>query len=160
MQTFIDFTEAMVEDVAQGLSDTIDMIVDILAPDGIGWQQEPMTDAERIDDYVKNYRGNVAAWENKIRTTVSAISQQLQGLPPGVLAQVHPYDIAERLALYYSAQMEGMISEQGVLGKKAQDNESLRPILQQLDDMGIGNGENSTGQFSTPPDAQASGPTP
>jgi hypothetical protein len=104
-----------------------------------------MSDADKIDNYVKNYRGNVAAWQNKIRTTVAAISQQLQGLPQGTLAQIHPYDIAERLALSYSAQMEGLIREQGVLGKQAQTHESLRPILQQLDEMGIGNGENSTG---------------
>jgi hypothetical protein len=106
MITFIDELENDATEVAHRLVKLRDTILDALAPDGRGFQEAKATEREQVQEYVTLLRGNPAAWEGWIMTRATQISAALGGLPPDVVAEVHPWDIAQRYALDYSAHME------------------------------------------------------
>lgn len=124
--TLIDFLEAGVEDIAQSISDTIDLCVDAIAPDGRMFGTEKQTPDEEIANYIENFRGNPDAYLNGMRQLVVKI----QGaVPPDKAQSVHPYDIAEAVFTEYSARLEEMIQKRGILGKDAENWQALSPLL-------------------------------
>ena len=122
MATDIDRIEAAIDDVAQDISDTIDLCVKAIAPAGRMFGTEKQTPEEQIQNYLRNFRGNVDAYLNGIRQLAVKIQN---AVPTDKAANVHPYDIAESVFFDYSARMERMIQKDA---EKAVDRESPSPM--------------------------------
>lgn len=104
--TFIDEIEADAMVVAKRLMLTRDAVLAALAPDGRGFNEEKATERERLDDYVKNFRGNPEAQQQWIANEALRMTAAIQGVKPELVAALHPWDLAVRLALKYSVTME------------------------------------------------------
>lgn len=130
----LDQLDAGIEDIAENISDTIDLCVDALMGDGAPFGMEKQTQDEQIASYVQKYRGNQDAWENFIRAGVGKIQQELAHLPPEKQIAARPYNIMEAYAYAYSAKMERLIARRGVYGKETTEREALRPLVPDLFD--------------------------
>lgn len=111
--TFIDDLEEVVEAAAQWAVEQVDIIVDVLAPDGRAFGTKKLTPEEKIAQYLQ-LRGNATAWAAWVDDRASTIVQEL--LMGGVSAEdiqaIKPLDIATAFAIQYSASMEKLIKEQ------------------------------------------------
>lgn len=110
--TYIDQLEKIIEVVSDWAVETVIQVTDVIAPDGRGLFKEPQTDEEMIADYLQ-LRGDSLAWGTYIMDAAQAIEQKLleSGLPPDEVVAVHPFDIAQKYALMYSADMEERLSK-------------------------------------------------
>lgn len=105
--SFITDLQEVEEIVVDWAYDLIKTVVDTLSPDGQQYALLPQTPEERLGDYLK-LRGNSDAWSQWITSMVGEIMQRLHdaGLDEAQINSVHPWDIASRLAVHYSLEME------------------------------------------------------
>lgn len=99
--------ERAAEIVSDWAVETILSVYKIIAPDGRPWDTKEQTMDERLNDYMK-LRGNQQAWDAYKLDSAQSISQKLMdsSLPDADILGVHPFDIASKLALEYSVEME------------------------------------------------------
>lgn len=112
--TWADETEDAIDSVVKGMADDIEFIIDSFIPDGRMFRQQPMSEDEQLEQYLaEGLHDNVDAALNWIRTRVVQLTQELQkyGVPPEMVAQVHPYNIVETAAIKFSARMEKLLRE-------------------------------------------------
>ena len=111
--SFIEDFEEVIEVAAQWGAKYVDEIVHILSPDGRALGMEKLSEKEAVARYMRELRGNPEAWANWIREKVSLIKGELTkaGLSEELILSVHPYDVAERFAIVYSARMENLVRE-------------------------------------------------
>lgn len=83
-----------------------DDILETIAPDGRPYGMTKLTERERLRQYVENLKGNPQAWRQWMGDRVLEIQQALADLPPEKIAMVAPWNIAQQMALAYSAGME------------------------------------------------------
>lgn len=109
---YIDQLEQLVETVSYWAVSTILETVQAISPTGRGLFQTTQSDEEMVEDYMQ-LRGNAIAWGTYIMDAAQAIEQKLvdSGLGPDDIASVHPFDIAQKYALAYSADMEAKIDK-------------------------------------------------
>jgi hypothetical protein len=105
-------------EVAQWAVNVIENIVDDLIPNGVPFDGEKMTLKEQVVEYQRTLRGNKEAWvawiEDKaggLQAQVNVIFEEMQ-VDPSFVAAIHPYDIAVRMAVAYSAKMEKELAKQ------------------------------------------------
>lgn len=110
--TFIDLLESVIDIVSDAAVKQIESVTTALAPDGRGFGLTFQTDDEMIADYMQ-LRGNPQAWGDYIFSAVQQIEQKLSesALDPQAIASVHPFDIAQKAAIQYSAEMEGKLKK-------------------------------------------------
>jgi len=137
-QTFVDWTEEMIDSVVQSLADDVDMLMDTLAPDGRPYGQEPMGEREKLQKYEAEYRGNPDAWSNLIRTQVAALNERLQsrGLPQDKILSGHLYNAVIAQAVKYSAGMERKIQKRDEVPASAMSGLPIPP--EEVEDGGPG----------------------
>lgn len=112
--TWPEETEEIIDSVVKSMADDIDFIVDSFIPDGRKFRQQALSEDEQLDMYLKEgLHDNPDAAANWIRTRVVQLTQELQkyGVPPEMVAQVHPYDIVQTAAFKFSARMEKLLKE-------------------------------------------------
>ena len=115
----VPLAENVVEDVAQRAAKIVERAMDAFAPDGRPFGMEERTDDERLDNYLQQgLHDNPDAALNWIRTHVAEVQQRLQGMPEDVIASIHPFDLVQRAAIVYSANMEELL-------RKRQDKELM-----------------------------------
>lgn len=107
-------TEEIIDDIVQDLANDIEFITDSFMPDGKKFRQEPKSDDEALDEYLKmGLHDNQAAAENFIRMNVVKLTGKLAsyGIPPEMWPSAHPYDIAVAAAFKLSYKMEQLLKE-------------------------------------------------
>lgn len=112
--TFIDEVEAIAAEVAHNIAVTVEGLADALASDGRGFNRERRTPRERLVHYVETFHGNPQGQLDYIRAIVQKVLGYLKGAPAEVVAMVHPYDIAIKRAIAYSAEMEALLREEAM----------------------------------------------
>lgn len=124
--TFIDSAEHIVDEVAEWGIEFVEKVVDSLAPDGRAYGMEKRSQKELVREYNESLRGNPDAWRQWIeeRATRIVTLLQEQQVPEEEIVSVHPYSIAEKYAVAYSAQMERRLRKEE---EKARE-ETLRPL--------------------------------
>lgn len=130
MGTYIDTLEQVIETVSDYAVQAVVDVTAALAPDGRGFGQVPETEEAQIEAYMK-LRGDPMAWGDFIFSAAQEIEQKLaeSAVSPDLIASVHPFDIAQKYAIQYSADMEKKLSKaHGVLQGAIQDN---TPVPQQ-----------------------------
>ena len=113
-QTWPEEVEDMIDAVARSVADDIEFIVDSFMPDGRRFRERSLSVDEQLEMYLKEgLRDSPDAAANWIRTRVVQLVQELQkyGVPPEMVAQVHPYDIVQTAAFKFSARMEKLLRE-------------------------------------------------
>lgn len=104
--TFIDMTEAMIDDLSAAVEDYIDTIIDSLMPDGRPFGMEPGDINKELVEYMQ-LRNNAAAWWDWMAIRVEHLTTRAsQVLSEEQLAKHHMWDIVARFAINYSAKME------------------------------------------------------
>lgn len=83
-----------------------DDILNAIAPDGRPYGMTKLSKRERLRQYTENLRGNPDAWRQWMSDRVFEIHQALAAFPPEKIALVAPWNIAQQMALSYSASME------------------------------------------------------
>ena len=139
--SFIADQEEIVDEVAKWGVAYVNQVVDAISPDGRPFGMEPKTEEQQLLDYINNYRGNPDAWANRIRTTATQIQQMLlqKGVTPDKIPSVHPFDIAEDMAMDYSIRMENLLAK--TQDKARKGSESLRPTPSpDIEEVGVGPG--------------------
>ena len=124
--------EDLTEQVAEWVVEMIDLVFEAICPDGRPFGMERQTQAEQLETYVTNLRGNPQGWVNWVTERVNQVFTHLADLPPEMQASVHPWDIVERAALEYSARMEALyqklVAPAGMLGMPTAGNlQALAP---------------------------------
>jgi hypothetical protein len=111
--SLIENFDEVTEVVAQWGAKYVDEMVRVFSPDGRALGMEKLSEAEEIERYMRELRGNSEAWANWIREKVSLIKGELtkSGLSEEIILSVHPYDVAERFAIVYSSRMENLVRE-------------------------------------------------
>jgi len=107
-------TEDSIDSVVKSVADDVEFIIDSFMPDGRRFREQAMSEEEQLKKYVEEgLHDNPAAAANWIRTRVVQLTQELQkyGVPPEMVAQVHPYDIVQTAAFKFSAKMEKLLKE-------------------------------------------------
>lgn len=112
--TWVDFTEEMIAEVVSELADDVELVMEVLSPDGRPYGQKEMDDEAKVAKYVQDYRGQPEAWANLARTQVQQAQQQLQqmGLPPDKIMAAHLHNEVLARAFAYSFEMEQLIKKQ------------------------------------------------
>lgn len=103
----VDSIDEIVETVSDWAVDIIKDALTALNPSGrpYGFVDQPIE--EQLNDYIL-IKSNDQAWLAFIQNKSQEIIQRLTeaGLPEDELAAIHPFDIASRYAIAYSAYME------------------------------------------------------
>lgn len=109
--TYIDQLERIVDIVSDWAVQTVIDVTQSISPDGRGLFMVPQSDEEMLQDYLV-LRGQPMAWGTYIMDAAQSIEQKLldSGLPQDEIANVHPFDIAQKYAIMYSAEMEEKLS--------------------------------------------------
>lgn len=112
-ESFVELNEQVYEEVARWAADYVEMIIEALSPGGRPFGAVELSDEERAYLYVSKLRGNPASWIEWIENRAQEIIDFLRnsGVDPSVMPSVHPYDIAEAMAVAYSAEMETLLME-------------------------------------------------
>lgn len=115
--TYIDQLEKVAEEVSDWAVGVIERVYETLAPDSRGWEETLQSEEEQINDYIM-LRGNPEAWGQYLFSLVQDIQQKLYdaGLKPDDIVSVHPWDIAQKFALDYSARMEDLLARRTAHG--------------------------------------------
>ena len=110
--TFIDDLEEIVDATAIWASEQIDMVVEVLAPDGRPFGTQPLTNDAKILQYMQ-LRNNPTAWKSWIGDRALTIVQELSeaGVKPEDIEAIAPLDIAVAFATDYSVSMEKLIED-------------------------------------------------
>lgn len=110
--TYIDELESIVEEVSDWAVELVTYITNVINPSGRPFGSVEQSDTERIKAY-QEIRGDTSKWaafiDENAKKLIESLSQS--GVSPDFLASVHPYDIAEKYAITYSAEMEQLITE-------------------------------------------------
>lgn len=142
--SFIADQEEIVDEVARWAVAYVNQVVDALAPDGRPFGLEPKSEEQQLLDYINNYRGNPDAWANRIRTTATQIQQMLlqKGVTPDKIPSVHPFDIAEDMAMDYSIRMENLLAKTQDKARKGSEvaTSDSTPVIEEV---GVGPGTDS-----------------
>lgn len=141
MGTYIDTLEMVIETVSDYAVSAIVDVTAALAPDGRGFGQELQSEEAQIEDYMK-LRGDALAWGDFIFSTAQQIEQKLaeSAVSPDLIASVHPFDIAQKYAIQYSADMERKLTRaHGLLQDSIQANtpEPLEPLPSLAEQAGV-----------------------
>jgi len=107
-------TEEIIDSVVRSMADDVEFIIDSFMPDGRRFRERAVSEEEQLQMYLaEGLHDNPAAAANWIRTRVVQLTQELQkyGVPPEMVAQVHPYDIVQTAAFKFSAKMEKLLRE-------------------------------------------------
>ena len=110
--TFVDEIETIAEEVARSVAATVEGLTNTLAPDGRQFGKRKASEEERIRTYAETLHMNPQGQLDFIRGIVQKILGYLKGAPADVIAQVHPYDIAIKRLIQYSAEMEPKLQEE------------------------------------------------
>lgn len=104
---FLEQSDEVIEEVSQWAVDMIKEVADALNPSGkpFGHVEDDIED--QIIEYIP-LRGNQEAWLSFIDEKAQQITKRLQdaGVGNDAILSVHPYDIAAKYAINYSAYME------------------------------------------------------
>lgn len=113
MKTYLQELEDVVEEVSDWASSLVNEVTTALMPDGRPFQMPEASIDEQLSDYVQ-LRGNPQAWIEWIGTQAGTITTKLQdaGISSDDIASVHPFDIAAKFAIHYSAEMETQLRKQ------------------------------------------------
>ncbi len=105
--SFIDMVEEISDEVSNWGVEYIQTVVKALAPNGRPFGMEELTDEEQVGQYLE-LRGSEQAWSQWINERALNIVERLTfaGVSDEQIFTVKPYDIAEQMALAYSARME------------------------------------------------------
>lgn len=110
-QGYITDLERVCEIVSDWYVDSVLKVSAVLMPDGrpFDYVDDPQA---RMRDYLA-LRGDPAAWSQYLLTEAESITQKLQdsGLPEDQILSVHPYDLAQKFAVEFSAHMEGELTK-------------------------------------------------
>ena len=104
-------TEDSIDSVVKSVADDVEFIIDSFMPDGRRFREQAMSEEEQLKKYVEEgLHDNPAAAANWIRTRVVQLTQELQkyGVPPEMVAQVHPYDIFPHSGLDSAGHQDGV----------------------------------------------------
>ena len=110
--SFIDLLEEVVEEASDWATEQVQVIVDLLAPDGRPFGMEEKSDEEQLAEY-QQLRGQPEAWAQWIQERVDVVVGDLatSGVDPEKIAGIKPYAVVEAYALKYSARMEKLSGE-------------------------------------------------
>lgn len=112
MKSLPEQFEEVKDIVSDWAVDIIQEVVRALIPDGrpFGFEEQDME--EQLNEYIM-FRGNEDAWIGFIQDKSMLIQQKLTdaGVSPDLIASVHPFDIAAKYAVSYSAYMETELSK-------------------------------------------------
>jgi LPS sulfotransferase NodH len=95
----------------------LENIVDDLMPSGVPYGAEKLSEREQVLEYQRELRGNITAWQQWIEEKSTEIQNQMNVIfdelkvEPAFVAQIHPYDIAIRMAVAYSSTMENKLAK-------------------------------------------------
>jgi hypothetical protein len=126
--SFISQVEASVEEVAEWGATLIDRAVTALSPpDGRPFLYAEQSELESIIEYM-DLRGEPELWAKWIGDTAGEIMKKLQdaAVPPDEIMAVHPVDIAIKMAIEYSYDMEQLIKKKA--GAEAVPDEPKPPV--------------------------------
>ncbi len=109
--SYIDELEAIKDEVAFWGLNTVNTVVGILSPNGRGFLEQPVSDEEKLQEYL-TVRGDEDAWREWINNVSGNITQQLleKGLTPEEAQSANPTDIARAYAIKWSRDSERLIS--------------------------------------------------
>ena len=108
--TFVRDIEEAVEELADWTVETVNEIIGEIMADGKPFFLEPKTELEELEEYA-GVRGNPEAWTKWIAEQTGAIIMELQdsAVAPDLIISVHPVDIAQKVAIDWSARMEDLL---------------------------------------------------
>lgn len=115
MGTYIDWLEELIEIVSDNAVATITDVLAVVAPDGRGLFMDAQTDEDQLEVYM-GLRGDPLAWGQYIMDGAMEMEQKLleAGVPPDEISAVHPFDVVQKFAIQYSAEMEGKLAKSEV----------------------------------------------
>lgn len=104
---FLEQSEEVIDQVSDWAVEMIKEVTQALNPSGKPYDHEEQDVEEQIAEYIP-IRGNPESWLNFIDEKAQQIIQRLHeaGVPEDAIISVHPYDIAAKYAINYSAYME------------------------------------------------------
>lgn len=111
--SFVTETEEVIEELAEwGFQAVLDIVKELM-PDGKPFFMEPKTEEENLEEYFV-VRSNSEAWAKWMAEQTAAIILELQdsGVDPDMILSVHPADIAQKMALAWSAEMEELLTKE------------------------------------------------
>lgn len=124
--TYVDTLEMVTEHVSDWGVKIVNKVLDVLMPDGrpYGFKQDSVE--EQLATYMQ-LRGNTEAWMEYILEKAQDIEKRLAdaALPPDEIAAVHPWDIAQKLAIEYSVRMETELAKH--VNSKADSGRTTEP---------------------------------
>lgn len=103
--------EQAATEIAKWYVALVDEAVSALMPSGRPYGMEKLTEQEEVDLYVRNLRGQTDKWAAWMMERVGTITGRLQGMPPEVVATIHPFDIVRNAAIVYSDIIEKKLSK-------------------------------------------------
>ena len=108
--SYIDELEEVVDIVATWAYEVVEEVITAISPDGKPFGMKPKTQEEKIEEYLV-LRGNPEKWGQWITSNADFITKKLResGVAEDKVLSVHPYDLAIRLAVKYSADMEPLV---------------------------------------------------
>ena len=118
-ESFIEFAEAVINDVAQWGAEYVQTVVAALMPDGRPFGQKKLNEQEQLDLYME-IRSDPAKWDNWLDERIMRVQEQLQqsGLDQDTIAAVHPENLVASAALVYSIKMERLLDEEEKLARE------------------------------------------
>lgn len=114
--TFVRDLEKIVAEVSDWGADIVNEVVKTLAPDGVGYGQEHLTEEQQLDQYRK-IRNDVNGWTAWIQDRAVEIQNTLtnSGVTPQTLGAINPTSIATAMMLDYSSKMEAKLNKRMIV---------------------------------------------
>lgn len=115
--SFVKTIEEVIDELSDWAVETVLSMLESIMPDGRPFFQEPKTMDEQLEEYYA-VRGNPEAWAKWMAEQAVAIVMELQdsAVPPDMIMSVHPADIAQKVAIQWSADMETEIEKREAHG--------------------------------------------
>jgi hypothetical protein len=115
--SFVRDIEEAVEELADWTVETVNEIIAEIMSDGKPFFLEPKTELEELEEYM-GVRGNKEAWTKWMAEQTGAIIMELQdsAVAPDLIISVHPVDIAQKVAIDWSARMEDTLLKEEYRG--------------------------------------------
>lgn len=119
MTTFIDELEDIIDTVSDWCVDVVNQAVSTLAPDGRPFMTETKSESEQLQLYMSfiNSPDPQAMLASYIVAKASEIANKLaaSNISPDKILSVHPYDIAARHVIIWSAKMEDLLRKRNIV---------------------------------------------
>lgn len=107
MSSFVEEMEEMIEIVSDWCVEVVEDVVEALTEGGRPFDTVSLSKEDKMEEY-SAYRGNPQKWIDWITQRATTIIEKLSenGVDQPGIESVHPWDIAIKLALQYSIELE------------------------------------------------------